>query len=1446
HHREEEQKEERKQSLEMTSTTRKKRFKTSEEEETFSLSDLSIAAALALTSNTSKAYNLRREADLLELEQRGQKRICFGNDMEKMEEEVLGACRLLRARAERGALRRKAVEKASLEKELLELRRGRAPMFWVPLRAHGVWDGMDVTLACTARGCPVPRATWYKNGIPIDPRRAPAGKYRMRNEFGMLTLHISRCSMEDSAEYSVELKNQHGQAYSFATVLVRKYYGKESGFDSEMYKRTLLAREADFAFSLKPLFAREKEPFTLSCHFSSDLLEHQRGITWFRDGELLQDSECRELRCQEREASLAVPCAHKEDEGFYTIRVPSLGGHKEQTTYVFVRDAAAPTAGAPGAPLNVKCHQVNKDCLFLAWAAPSDDGGSPILGYLVERCVAGSEQWVQCNAHPVRGCRCPVLGLAEGQRYQFRVKAANRAGISHPSKASEPVTTRDASRDERVTVIPYDEGRTIEISKDDLEGHIKIPLPPTNVHASEVREDYVALAWDEPDPRGREPLNYYVEKSLVGSSSWQMVNLETPVNSPRFALFDLEKGKSFRFRARSVNRFGVSEPSLPSPPITAGAKLAPLPPPSQVLAFRDTKTSVVLQWDKPGDGLEPLGYYIYCRETGTERWQTVNNKPVTCTEFTVPGLQPGKEYVFCVKSVSEAGLSESSPETDPIVVRPAIARPSAPRGFVLLHCGKAEMTISWKAPKHKGGTKILGYFLDQHERSEPDWREVNARPLPRRVCTVGSLQQGHLYEFRARAVNRAGVGEVSEPSDLFRCEEWTMPEPGPPYDVRCSEVRDSSLQLHWEAPLYLGAGPVTGYFIELCEEGSEQWEQINKQPTGTTHMKVCSCSSCPSAAPLGLTFIAGCGFLQVSDLEPGKCYIFRVRALNKAGAGPPSLPSDPVVAKTKPGTNEIQLGVDEEGFIYLAFEAPEKNDSSEFIWSKDYEGPPDADRVQVEEKGNRSKLILKEPSEKDLGVYSVEVTDVDDEISASCTLTKEDLDKLLKRSHEIRNPLIRLISGWNMDVLEKGDVRLWLEVEELSPNAELCLIFNAKELTSSPTHKINFVKEKGLVELIIQDFCADDKGMYTAQLRDGKAKNQFTLALVDESFAKVAEEAEAKRRQWKKKQGPHFVESLNWEVLESCEVLLTCKATNLRKDTSFQWFFKHEARAGGRFDPQTGMGTLQITKVSKADEGLYKAVVSDNRGEDSTQLDLTKGAFEELLKELCRISALSATPLKIQPTEEGIKIYTEVKYYTDYMRTTWYHKEKQLESRDRMRAGSTMNEIWLHILEPTEADKGKYSLELFDGNSSHRLSADLSGQGELSHAVAEELKSCVCSFPGRARVVQGLPDVATIMEDKTLCLTCCVSGDPYPEITWFKNEKVIVFKDRYKMDVKGSVVTITIEKVCNEDTGKYSIYVKNKYGSETGQVTISVYKHGEIPIGTEQEVPGGITTKKPK
>lgn len=41
---------------------------------------------------------------------------------------------------------------------------------------------------------------------------------------------------------------------------------------------------------------------------------------------------------------------------------------------------------------------------------------------------------------------------------------------------------------------------------------VTIPSPPTNVHASEIRDAYVVLSWEEPKPRGKAPLTYSLEK----------------------------------------------------------------------------------------------------------------------------------------------------------------------------------------------------------------------------------------------------------------------------------------------------------------------------------------------------------------------------------------------------------------------------------------------------------------------------------------------------------------------------------------------------------------------------------------------------------------------------------------------------------------------------------------------------------------------------------------------------------------------------------------------------------------------------------------------------------------------------------------------------------------------------------------------------------------------
>lgn len=51
-----------------------------------------------------------------------------------------------------------------------------------------------------------------------------------------------------------------------------------------------------------------------------------------------------------------------------------------------------------------------------------------------------------------------------------------------------------------------------------------------------------------------------------------------------------------------------------------------------------------------------------------------------------------------------------------------------------------------------------------------------------------------------------------------------------------------------------------------------------------------------------------------------------------------------------------------------------------------------------------------------------------------------------------------------------------------------------------------------------------------------------------------------------------------------------------------------------------------------------------------------------------------------------------------------------------------MQKVWIEIFSPTENDKGKYTLEMFDGQETHSRSLDLSGQGEQQKRNLPEIK----------------------------------------------------------------------------------------------------------------------------
>lgn len=1337
--------------------------------------------------------------DVAQEEYRRIKWTLFGNEAEKMELDVSRTQHILRTRADKIALRNQGEEKVAAHKRYLDLLSKKAPDFTIPLRSHTVWEGMRVVFTCSVQGCPPPKVMWFKDGVPL---RAPTHpwNYTLRQRFGLYTLEVRRCSPEDAGKYKVVAKSALGQATTFATLVVNSSQGAPAGSERSQTSEP----EAQFRSTFSPTWVTEGERLTLQCAFTCPLLPFQLDVGWCRDGVQLVPSRTLTIKTDGDLSSLTLEPMHKEYEGVYSVHLETRDGPAQHRAFVYVKDASAAVLGGPASPLAVQVTDINKDYVFLTWQPPSADGASPVEGYYVERLELSEGQWIRCNVHVQKTCHFPVFGLKPGALYQFRVCAVNKAGAGRPSKATDPVLTADPRDQTRTMVVSVDRGRTITITKDELEGEVKAPLPPRLVHVCEKSDTYVVLSWSEPEPRGREPLTYNVERSLVGKNSWELASLDMVVNSPRFPVYDLVKGKKYLFRVRAVNKYGVSDPSDSTAAISLGKPRALPAPPHSLLPFRDTDTSVTLTWKEPEDKDGILGYYLYYNEAGKQNWKTVNNKPHTDNSFTVHGLKTGREYVFRVKSVSRAGNSEYSEESASIRVKAAIRVPSAPSAIVLLVCTGSEMVLGWRAPAQSGGAPVQGYYLDKREEGTDLWREVNVKAVNQRQLKVSNLTSGNLYRFRVFAANVVGVGKPSAPSDLFLCERWTMPEPGCPYDVQIKEIRDTSVVVVWATPLYKGQSPIIGYLLELSQgDQSDDWTVINDQPISGPHY-------------------------QVSGLETGQTYRLRVSAVNEAGVGSPSLPSEPVTVHTPPGSKDIEIAVDDEGFICLSYEAGDINEETLALWTKDYTEPIDESRAQARSQNNKSVLTFSDPTEEDLGLYSVEVTD-NPNMSSSYDFTAEDLERLKELSWQIRNPLIGLECGWQVEVSEEGLVRLWLQTESLSDEAELRLIFNDREISSTPRRIITFDKASGLVKILFDPLSSEDQGSYTAQLRDGKAKNQFTLVFVDDKFQHTLALANTNRYNHKRKSGPHFQEYLSWAVTEQCELVIKCKVTNTTKDSILKWFKGGSELKGVVYDQTSGVSSFTIPQVTPEETGTYRAVVSDKRGEDQSNLQILDDEYDMVLQELSKQLALSAGPLSLELTEEGFRLSCSLKYYISSLKTSWIFKEKPID-QTRSRTGYSSQKVWIDLLQPTEKDRGNYTLQMFDGKDTHKRHLDLSGPA-FTNALQEhqKLKQAAVEAKKRAHVIKGLPDVVAIMEGKTLCLTCFVDGDPTPEISWLRNDKEIVIQGQFAITMEQKCTTITINNVTMGNSGKYSILVSNKYGSETVDVTVSVYKRGDQP-----------------
>ena len=374
----------------------------------------------------------------------------------------------------------------------------------------------------------------------------------------------------------------------------------------------------------------------------------------------------------------------------------------------------------------------DKDHVDLTWAPPANDGGAPITGYIIEKRKKGTHKWAKAKELKTPDTSATVPDLEEGEEYEFRVIAVNKAGPSEPSDASRSVIAKPR--------------------------RLAPKIDRTNLKAVKIRAGQpVKFDVDvkgEPEPT----IEWSVGegKKLASDDHTKIEN--TPYHT-QFMLVNSVRADSGEYRIFARNEHGTDEAT-----VTILVTSKPTKPKGPLAVSDVHAEGCKLKWDKPeDDGGEPItGYLVEKMDEESGRWVpvTTSREP----EADVGGLIPGKSYKFRVKAINVEGESEPLETEKATLAKNPFTEPDKPGRPNVEDWDRNRVDLSWAAPSEDGGAPITGYIIEKKEKGAAKWVKAAEVFGPETEARVMDLIEGQEYQFRVKAVNKAGPSAPSEPS----------------------------------------------------------------------------------------------------------------------------------------------------------------------------------------------------------------------------------------------------------------------------------------------------------------------------------------------------------------------------------------------------------------------------------------------------------------------------------------------------------------------------------------------------------------------------------------------------------------------------------------------------------------------------------------------------------
>jgi fibronectin type 3 domain-containing protein len=417
---------------------------------------------------------------------------------------------------------------------------------------------------------------------------------------------------------------------------------------------------------------------------------------------------------------------------------------------------------APGSPTNL-AGTPGDARVQLSWSAPSNNGGSPIIGYRLYWSLSSGGPF---TAITIAGTSFLHSGLLNGHSYYYKVAAVNAVGESSSSTM--------------VSATPMEPPSA--------------PSAPGGLTARGGVNN-ITLNWTLPADDGGQAITGY--KVYRGSTSTSLSYLD--ISTARtYQDTSVTAGRAYFYQVSAVNSVGEGSKSS----VVSGSSFVRPAVPGNFTASGGNGY-ITLTWVAPGsDGGSVVTSYRIYRGTSEASLSLLNS--TGNASYTDLAVTVGTTYHYAVTAVNAVGEGDRSATA---TTAPTVA-PSAPSMPQEVHAALLgeNLRITWSPPARDGGSAVTSYQI---------YRGVSPNALLFLASTPAlehldtTAVRGITYYYAVAAINVIGEGARGSVASAA----VPLPSlPAPPLDL-VARAESGKAYLTWSAPDSNGGSPVIGYRI---------------------------------------------------------------------------------------------------------------------------------------------------------------------------------------------------------------------------------------------------------------------------------------------------------------------------------------------------------------------------------------------------------------------------------------------------------------------------------------------------------------------------------------------------------------------------------------------------------------------------------------------------------